>query len=189
MFDTLKSNRLNLTKALDFIFQSFDGHQTPPTVSLWNASMKRDFNRRYSSVWPHFGPLNTKHGLTHVPILSFLKSCRPLYCLMPNSTISSNSCSNMRPSIKLSGRFFDVDPNINSVQSFFSVKLKRKRKWQWATESKTKVGDYSQGYNVKAATPSFKILLHLMDVGRRYSSLERCNVVKSCVKWYTVNDI
>lgn len=93
------------------------------TVSLWNASIKRDFNLRYSSVCPHFGPLNTKHGLTQVPILSFLKSCRPLYCLMPNSTISNNSCSNMRPSIKLSGRFFDVDPNINSVQSFFSDKL------------------------------------------------------------------
>lgn len=88
--------------------------------------MKSDFRRRSSSVWFHFGPLNIRHGLTHVPIFSFLKSLRPLYCLMPSSTISSSSFSKTRPRIKLSGRFFDVEPKKNREQSFFSDKLKKK---------------------------------------------------------------
>lgn len=92
------------------------------TVSRWNASMNNDFNRRISSVCAHFGPLNVKHGLTQVPIFSLWNSDIALYSLMPNSTISSSSCSNKRPNTKLSGRFFDDDPNINRLQSFLSTK-------------------------------------------------------------------
>lgn len=141
MFDTLKTYCLNLFTDSDYKFSIvIPNIMHKLTVSLWNASIKSDFNRRYSSVWPHFGPLNTKHGLTQVPILSFLKSCRPLYCLMPNSTISSNSCSYMRPRTKLSGRFFDVDPNIKRVQSFFSDKLKLiERKLQFFMKKKSMV--------------------------------------------------
>lgn len=86
--------------------------------------MNSDLSRRSSSVWFHFGPLKIRQGLTHVPIFSFLKSLRPLYCLIPSSTMSSNSFSKTRPRIKLSGRFLEVDPKKNREQSFFSDKLK-----------------------------------------------------------------
>lgn len=100
------------------------------TVSRWKVSINNDFRRLNSSVWPHLGPLNIKQGLTLVPILSVLKSCKPLYSLMPNSTISNSSCSNKRPSTKFPGRFFELEPNINREHSFFSTKLENKTKWQ-----------------------------------------------------------
>lgn len=90
--------------------------------------MNNDFRRRISSVWFHFGPLNTKHGLTDVPIFSLWNSLRPLNSLMPNSTISKSSCSKRRPSTKLPGRFLDEDPNMNRLQSFLSTKLNHQEK-------------------------------------------------------------
>lgn len=124
MLNALKANGIYLEKNHMNVRSELQRHgHCILTVSRWNASMNNDFRRRSSSVWLHLGPLNIKQGLTHVPILSFLKSCRLLYSLMPNSTISRSSCSNIRPNTKLPGLFFELEPNMKREHSFFSTKL------------------------------------------------------------------
>lgn len=83
------------------------------TSSTWNMSMNKLLILRNSSDIFHLSPLNTRHGLLMIPIFSFLKSFKPWNFFTPNSIMSRIWLSYTRPMTRLSGRFFELDPNIN----------------------------------------------------------------------------
>lgn len=119
---------------------------------------------RNSSDIFHLSPLNTKQGLLNIPIFSFLNSFKLWNFFTPNSIMSRIWLSWTRPRMRLSGRFFEFDPNIKRWQSFLESS---DSSWFWSSKgvmSLLRVSVLQWGFlNVQR---SFRISFTLADVLR-----------------------